>query len=369
MSLKHNKKLMVFPSDQFGCGYYRLILPYTKLQEQGYNIEISYSGFQGKYEDADKDYDISHFQRVVSMRGLIALKKAKKKGPVIMDLDDDLFHLYPGHPNASYFRKGKMCLNCNNPHIQLSATVCPQCKSTSLMVEDRIAIAAEAIRMVDYVTVSTPELYEEFKHVAKNIGVFPNYVDIKLYENLVPKPENYLTVGWAGSFTHTIDLADLSAGLPVLNEFPNAFFATCGDPDIQKAIHHAIPEGKIIDLHPVSTVMYPELIANFDIGLAPIVDNKFNRGKSALKVTEYGAAGIPSIASDVAPYSRYIEHGVTGFLVKKPKEWGKYIRLLLSDADLRHSMAAAAKKQAWDTMDVNKNLGQRIELLDSFWEA
>lgn len=81
---------------------------------------------------------------------------------------------------------------------------------------------------------------------------------------------------------------------------------------------------------------------DFDIGLAPLEDTLFTRSKSYIKALEYGALGIPVIASDVGPYREYVEDGVTGFLVSKESEWIDRIRLLIDDPELRESMGAAA---------------------------
>jgi glycosyltransferase involved in cell wall biosynthesis len=84
----------------------------------------------------------------------------------------------------------------------------------------------------------------------------------------------------------------------------------------------------------------------FDIGIAPLLGSAFSRSKSPVKVMEYGAQGVPSVASDVEPYSKYIIHGETGFLAKTDDDWLKYLSLLASDDDLRVKMGAAAREQA-----------------------
>jgi hypothetical protein len=67
---------------------------------------------------------------------------------------------------------------------------------------------------------------------------------------------------------------------------------------------------------------------------------------SAIKAIEYGARGIPAIASDCEAYRPVIEHGVNGFLVKQDHEWLKYMSLLAADNDLRVTMGEAARDMA-----------------------
>jgi hypothetical protein len=67
---------------------------------------------------------------------------------------------------------------------------------------------------------------------------------------------------------------------------------------------------------------------------------------SHLKAMEYGALGIPVVASAGDAYGWYVEHGVTGFLVKHDHEWGRYLRALVNDEAMRAEMGAAGKKLA-----------------------
>lgn len=67
---------------------------------------------------------------------------------------------------------------------------------------------------------------------------------------------------------------------------------------------------------------------------------------SAVKALEWGALGIPVIATDWAPYSGYVRHGETGFLVKHDHEWLHYMSLLASDDRLREEMGNKAREVA-----------------------
>ena len=85
---------------------------------------------------------------------------------------------------------------------------------------------------------------------------------------------------------------------------------------------------------------------NFDIGLAPLVDNAFNISKSFLKPLEMNALGIPVLASDVGPYRGYVKDGVNGFLIRQDHEWLKRLSELASDDGLREKMSASARERA-----------------------
>jgi glycosyltransferase involved in cell wall biosynthesis len=98
-------------------------------------------------------------------------------------------------------------------------------------------------------------------------------------------------------------------------------------------------------------------LLDFDIGLAPLAYHRFNKSKSDIKVLEYAALGIPVVASDFGPYAESVIHGETGFLVRRPHEWGRYLGMLAEDVALREQMSVNAK--LWATSrTVQGNAGQ-----------
>jgi glycosyltransferase involved in cell wall biosynthesis len=149
-----------------------------------------------------------------------------------------------------------------------------------------------------------------------------------------------VVVGWAGSVSRSWDLRVVSTVMPyLLGRYPNLEFHVSGPSNIE-----AFPEHERIRLlGPVSIEQYPTLLAPFDIGLAPLDDNEFNRAKSDLKFLEYARLGIPCVASKLEPYIHSIVPGVNGFLAKRERDWLKHLTALIEDAELRASIGAAAK--------------------------
>jgi glycosyltransferase involved in cell wall biosynthesis len=85
---------------------------------------------------------------------------------------------------------------------------------------------------------------------------------------------------------------------------------------------------------------------DFDIGLAPLALRAFDASKSNVKVLEYAARGIPSIATDCDVYRSFIRHGENGLLVKAEHEWLRYLSILANDDALRLKMGEAARADA-----------------------
>lgn len=90
---------------------------------------------------------------------------------------------------------------------------------------------------------------------------------------------------------------------------------------------------------------------SMDIGIGPLKDTPFNRGKSALRAVEYAALGIPAILSAGPAYTGWVDHGVTGVLLDPGDSWSHAIATLAADQDLREKMGAAARRKAagWTT--------------------
>jgi hypothetical protein len=83
---------------------------------------------------------------------------------------------------------------------------------------------------------------------------------------------------------------------------------------------------------------FPELLMSmrWDIGIAPLVDDEFNRGKSHIKYMEYAMKHIPVVASDVYPYT----HGAReALLCRNTVDWYRNLKNLIRDKKLRHRLA------------------------------
>jgi len=86
-------------------------------------------------------------------------------------------------------------------------------------------------------------------------------------------------------------------------------------------------------------------LASAHIGIAPMRDDDWSRGKCALKVLQYMAAGLPVVSSDAGANAEAVAAGETGFLAKTPEEWAARIALLAGDAGLRRKMGEAGRRR------------------------
>lgn len=89
-----------------------------------------------------------------------------------------------------------------------------------------------------------------------------------------------------------------------------------------------------------------------DIGLMPLNDDAFTRGKCAFKLLQYMAAGLPCVASPVGMNVQVVSEGITGFLAADAAAWEQALARLLRDAALRESMGRAGRARALADYDV-----------------
>ncbi|MBE6386222.1 MAG: glycosyltransferase family 4 protein [Lentisphaerae bacterium] len=92
-----------------------------------------------------------------------------------------------------------------------------------------------------------------------------------------------------------------------------------------------------------------ELLSKAHLGIMPLPEESFAKGKSAYKLIQYGGAGIPALASAVGENCQIIEDGKNGFLCRTPEEWTQKLLTIFHNADLRKEMGKAGfqKAQEW----------------------
>jgi hypothetical protein len=82
------------------------------------------------------------------------------------------------------------------------------------------------------------------------------------------------------------------------------------------------------------------------VGLAPLTDDAWTRGKGAYRSIQYAAAGLPAVASPVGANCEVISPGETGLFATTPREWRAALTTLGSDGNLRRRLGAAARERA-----------------------
>lgn len=105
-------------------------------------------------------------------------------------------------------------------------------------------------------------------------------------------------------------------------------------------------------------------LQEFDIGVMPLFDDDWAKGKCAFKILQYMAVGIPAAASSVGMNKEIIEDGKDGFLVKTKEEWVDRLSLLIENKDLREKMGRFGREKVERLYSVEINAQKFIDILE-----
>lgn len=199
---------------------------------------------------------------------------------------------------------------------------------------------SKLIGMCDAVIVSTEDLGREVARRAnRHVHVIDNAVPESLCEKTV-RPHDGIRIGWVGSMSHQLE-GDFAPLLPalrrVVESHPSVMLVFMGyrPPGTEgwpRVEHHAwVP----IDAY------YTKLAElGLDLFVAPLADTRFNEAKSASKLYEAAALGLPIIASPHGPYRD--QEGIVSAYATTQAEWEAVLHLYLTNAGRRRAEGAAA---------------------------
>lgn len=197
------------------------------------------------------------------------------------------------------------------------------------------------VRLADLVIAGNSYLADHAKKFNPNVRILSTGLDTAAYSHqLPPANDGKIRLVWIGSKTTLRYLVEIGPALEkISSRFDNVVLRiVCDDfPDIQ-----SIPFEK----HPWSDDSQVADLATSDIGLAPLPDNRFTRGKCGFKILQYAAAGLPVVASPVGINAQYIQQGGNGFLADSTTDWVNKICQLIENHKLRIQMGQNAKTLA-----------------------
>lgn len=289
---------------------FRIGMPFPLLSTKTFAVDVGTPGTGGVDEDDLFGYDVVFAHRLAGHVPLWHKLCADPNVLTVYDMDDDL-----------------LCVDVEN--------IVPYRLFHPLQAETR-----RNVETADIVTVPNETLAERYRQINPNVVVLPICIPDDLPDR--PIPERDLSVGWAGSTHKAQDwqAADMTAQWRRLADLTGARFVTMGGDYTRGALghrHRHVPFTADIGGY------YRAL--DFAVGVNPLMASRFNDGKSHTKLIEYGARGIPTLASAIGQNTEWVDHGTNGFLVHDNADWVAYL-LALCDDDTRARMGAAARESA-----------------------
>lgn len=200
---------------------------------------------------------------------------------------------------------------------------------------------ARLIASADAVVVGNSHLAAWAQPLSRRISVIPTVVDIARYPGRRRLPDrNIVRVVWIGtSITAPVIEPLLPAFEKLQRKHPQVVFRFIGSGSRIRA------DGLRIEALPWSEESETELLAECDLGIMPLPDTKFTRGKCGLKIIQYMASGLPVIASPVGVNQEIVKHGQNGFLASSLTEWEQTLCRMVEDPELRLTMGQAARQR------------------------
>jgi glycosyltransferase involved in cell wall biosynthesis len=337
-----------------GVGYYRVIKPAQYLSKfydvdvYGENIKTLGKTPEEMWINIYSKYDVVIVKAVDNeiAAGMMMFYARHFNKHVILDLDDNYIEVRKDQPASQVYYPGSQ----------------------------KRSIFQALLSLVDGLIVSTQPLADFYKDRIKKIYgddlpvfVAPNCADPDDWK--LPTRWRKKVIGYAGSITHNSDLALVMPSIAkLMKENKDWYLELLGCIKSEQ-----IPEAfKDFDEDTFRRVQikngtsswkgYPALLCKqrWTVGLAPLIDDEFNRGKSHIKWMEYALAGIPTLASKVYPYSEpilgtdVIKHGETGLLFEDSASFEQHLCSLMNDAKLRTKIVESARsfiQQNWSYKD------------------
>jgi len=228
--------------------------------------------------------------------------------PYIVDYDDAIFHNYDQH-RSSIIRK----IFGNK---------------IEKVMRGAAAVVSGNRYIADYAREAGVRLVE----------IIPTVLDIGKYKEVQRKRNNRFTIGWIGSPSTSRHLRVAGSALKEVCMNGELQLVTVGAHpiDLSNLLASAIPWSEETET---------EDLRSFNVGIMPLPNTAWERGKCGFKLIQYMACGLPVVASPVGVNKEIVDHGVNGFLADGAKQWIEYLKVLKENPKLCRKMGKAGRKK------------------------
>ncbi len=204
------------------------------------------------------------------------------------------------------------------------------------------------ISMCDLVLAGNAYLADYAGRFNEQVEIVPTTIDTAEYRQVPFRTQGPICIGWSGSIT---TIQHFRYAIPALQAIKQKYgdrvtFRVIGDANYEEPSLgiKGIPWRKDEELQDLSAI---------DIGIMPLPDDEWSRGKCGLKGLQYMGIGLPAIMSPVGVNGEIIQDGVNGFLASTTDEWVEKLSRLIDDPDLRQRMGTEARRTVEERYSVN----------------
>ncbi|MDL2246081.1 glycosyltransferase [Methanobrevibacter sp. OttesenSCG-928-K11] len=344
-------KVGVFVNDPFSnitaCPYLRIHEPFSKLSKSKKFHFFVYGMDSYQFIDWDniiksKVFDIVVVERIIPFLDDLLKSCLNQNVKMIYETDDDLLAIDESNSSFEYINS---CRNEISNYINNSDTI----------------------------VVTTPALAQKFDK--NKVEVIRNYyidslLDLKKFRK---NNTNTIKIGYFGTLTHSNDINIIKKVIIKLQEemlskhnITLEFIVVGGFDDLDH------------DESWISTIDLPKNswdfkffmnwlgnIVDWDVGIAPLENSSFNKGKSELKYIEYSALAIPVVCSDIEPYNTVVKDGITGFLANTEEEWFEKLKKLILNENLREEIVTNSQKDILENYSLNDRVEKWEKILEN----
>ena len=204
-------------------------------------------------------------------------------------------------------------------------------------------------------------LAEFSKRYNKNTYIIPTTIDTNKFTPKKTANNSNLILGWTGTSGNYENFSDelINSIKKILDNYKNVSFLFICDKKPPKKFNFKYEfiqwneKNEILDLKKI------------DIGLMPLIDSPWTKGKCGFKLIQYGAISIASIASNVGVNNQVVLNNKTGFLINNETQWYEKIKILIEDEKLRQTFGRNARKHILQNYDTKKNYISLKNILNS----
>jgi glycosyltransferase involved in cell wall biosynthesis len=205
-------------------------------------------------------------------------------------------------------------------------------------------------------------LFGHARATNKNISIIPTCIDTDTYaagSRSGRETGDGVVIGWIGSHTTQVFLNELKGVfVDLLNRYSNLKIHLIGG-RVDDLKHERLIEKEW------SLERERQDMEEFDIGIMPMPDTDWTRGKCAFKLILYMSFGIPVVASPVGVNRDIVRDGENGYLVSSSREWEERLSRLIDDGSLRMMMGKNGRALAVREYSLTANAPKFVEVVSS----